>query len=382
MTSDIQSSRPVEFWSSVGGSGFLGGLRRELTFLGHISSEVCVLSEQDYRRSRGAVGRLWLRWQLYFGLLWRCGSLALGRRTPGIRIVTTNPFFMPALVVKSSSRSDRTVLLLYDLFPDVLVLAGKIRPGGFGERQLARITRFALRESDVTVFLGERLRDFAQERFGRARQAAVIHVGADGNPFRNSPPVFSPEPTSLTVLYAGAMGHMHEIDTLLDSWRAGDIPGINWRFHSSGVGYSLLRAAHARESHGWRHDIVLADPLPGPEWEAALRSCPISLVTLKPGAENLVMPSKTYSALVAGQAILAVCPRDSDLADLVRGHDCGWVVEPGDVDELRRILREITASPDELQRKRMNAFREGHAHYDVAVLAKQWIQLFDSLTAN
>ena len=27
------------------------------------------------------------------------------------------------------------------------------------------------------------------------------------------------------------------------------------------------------------------------------------------------MPSKTYSAMAAGQAVLAVCPRASDLAD-------------------------------------------------------------------
>lgn len=379
MTSDTQSSRPVEFWSSVGGSGFLGGLRRELAILGHISSEVCVLSEQHYRQPRGAVGRLWLRGQLYFGLLWRCGSLALGRREPSIRIITTNPFFMPSLVVKCSFRSDRAVLLLYDLFPDVLVLAGKIRSGGFWERRLARVTRFALRESDMTVFLGERLRDFAQARYGQARQAAVIHVGADGDPFRNTPPVFSPDNTSLTVLYAGAMGHMHDIDTLVDSWRAGDIPGINWRLHSSGAGYSRLHAVHAREAHAWRHDIVLAEPLPGPKWEAALRSCPISLVTLKPGAENLVMPSKTYSALVAGQAILAICALKSDLADLVLGHDCGWVVEPGDVAGLRTCLQRINADRLGLLEKRRRAYEAGHLLFESKVVAKNWSLLLRDL---
>jgi len=35
------------------------------------------------------------------------------------------------------------------------------------------------------------------------------------------------------------------------------------------------------------------------------------------------MPSKTYSAMMAGQAVLAIAPEDSDLVDLVKVADCG-----------------------------------------------------------
>ena len=42
-----------------------------------------------------------------------------------------------------------------------------------------------------------------------------------------------------------------------------------------------------------------------------------------------MMPSKNYSALVPGQAVLAACADDSDLEDLIREHECGWVVASG-----------------------------------------------------
>jgi colanic acid biosynthesis glycosyl transferase WcaI len=105
----------------------------------------------------------------------------------------------------------------------------------------------------------------------------------------------------------------------------------------------------------------------------------LALVTIAPGAERVVMPSKTYSALVAGQAILAICPRKSDLADLVFRHDCGWVVEPGDVAGLTRTLAWMAEKPDELWAKRRNSFEAGHRHYDTGVLAETWMNFFEEM---
>jgi hypothetical protein len=57
------------------------------------------------------------------------------------------------------------------------------------------------------------------------------------------------------------------------------------------------------------------------------------------------MPSKTYSAMMAGQAILAIAPEDSDLVDLIKAADCGWFVEPGDVAGLAAVIDAISSSP-------------------------------------
>ncbi len=340
------------------------------------------MGEQGYRRPRGRVAQWWLRGQLYFGLLGRCVGVIFARGRPTVRIVTTNPFFMPALVRKCAGRRDRVVFLLYDLFPDVLVQAGKLRSGSIGERRLAGFTRYALRECAVTVFLGKRLQAFSEERHGPARHGVVIHVGADGAPFRDTPPGPCAENAPLTVLYAGAMGHMHDIDTLLGYWRGAGLPGIRWRFHSSGAGYARLREVLGTEEMAARQEIELGGPLPNLEWENALRSCPISLITLKMGAENLVMPSKTYSALVAGQAILAICAPDSDLGELVAKHDCGWVMAPGDVAGLRACLEAITRDYPGLLAKRRRAYEAGHRLFESRVVAGEWSRLLAVLMSK
>ena len=105
----------------------------------------------------------------------------------------------------------------------------------------------------------------------------------------------------------------------------------------------------------------------------------IALVTMKRGAEGIVMPSKTYSAMAAGQAILAVCPRESDLADTVTKHDCGWVIEPGDVDGLRALLEALPLQQAEVLRKRRNSWQAAQECYDQRVLAKRWREVLRGL---
>lgn len=70
---------------------------------------------------------------------------------------------------------------------------------------------------------------------------------------------------------------------------------------------------------------------------------------MKPDAELVVMPTKSYPALQTGQAILAVVPAQVDLARMIREHDCGWIVELGDSAGLLDLLRTLPERRMELR---------------------------------
>ena len=76
--------------------------------------------------------------------------------------------------------------------------------------------------------------------------------------------------------------------------------------------------------------------------------------------------------MMAGQAILAIAPEDSDLVDLIKAADCGWWVEPGDVEGLARLLEAMSADPALLLAKRERAYCYAHAHFGQDALAKAW----------
>lgn len=369
----------IDIFTSVGGAAFLEGLLREWKRDGWTIRRHHSLVEADYRKPRGWLGRLLRRWKMSGGYVWKCWRGARWRRGgDSIRIVTTNPFFAPALVQWfGATGAAPTIQVLYDLYPDALIHAGVLRTDSWVARCCAAITARGLRECDATVFLGASLRRHAEALYGTARRGIVIPVGADGGPFRECRPRELDDRTPTVVMYAGQMGRMHDVDTLLRAIVEGVPRALELVFHSSGVGYGrLVKAGQNAPRCHW------GGPLSETEWRSAMLRAQVALVTMALGAENIVMPSKTYSAMVAGQAILAVCPFESDLADLVRQHDCGWVIEPGDVSGLYSLLNRLSGAPDEVFAKRMNAFRAGHTHYDVAVLAKQWKRLFDSLKTN
>lgn len=365
----------IEFWTSVGGTETIGGLLRELRQRGHDAVEVCAISDKAYRAARIGWRRVLLRWRLYAGLI----GPALRSRwmaPPGtIRVVTTNPFFLPAWLAFVGGRKASNVFLLWDLYPDVLALAGAIRSGGAEARVIGSVTRYALRNCAATVFLTPEIRAYVERTHGPALRAKTIPVGAPGDLFPDRP---AEAGGRLDIQYMGAMGHMHDTTALERYWSGAAAAPVRWRFHSSGAGYTRLRQAHAAGADR-AHDVAFHGPLPASAWVRALTESPVALITLKAGAEKLVMPSKTYSALLASQAILAVCARNSDLARLVEGGRCGWVVEPGDGAGLALCVRELHADPDGLRQKRERA-RELGRRFDFSTVVMDWESLFAAIT--
>ena len=105
----------------------------------------------------------------------------------------------------------------------------------------------------------------------------------------------------------------------------------------------------------------------------------ISFVTLEPGAENVVFPSKVFSALAFGHAILAISPLKSDLSNYVLENDVGWVIEPGDFTNLYTLLKNISKSRDLLSIKKINSCKLFSESANAESISKLWTVLFKNL---
>lgn len=370
-------SRSVEFWSSVELGSFARGLLRELTAAGWHAEQRFEFAESDYREARNPAARARMRWHSYVTYLRTLGRRLRDQAAPTAIVVCTNTFYAPAVALQAARRvSIPVVHWVFDLFPDVLVAGDKVRAGSLTERCLGRLTRWTFQHAAANVFLGERLLEHAVSRYGPIPRNLVIPVGADGELFRTDSPHQRSSDQPLRVLYCGNLGRMHETDTIAELFRRGMPAGFKFEFRGHGAGFRSLAATIA----GATDDIVFGNSLNDAEWTQSMRRADIALVTMKHGAEGLVMPSKTYSAMAAGQAILAICPRNSDLAETVRRHDAGWVIEPGDTSGLERVLSMARAQPTQVLAKRSNAFRAGHQEYDQKVLATRWIDLLTSIS--
>jgi glycosyltransferase involved in cell wall biosynthesis len=418
----------MDFWTSTEYSGFMVGLIRELRERDIEARQRYHISEATYRAARSTPARLFLRFRQYVAYPIQLCAMLLWQRIAGVKVrvksgaaspndpssaishpplraqhdvavVSTNTFYAPLL---ATYLHPNVIHLVYDLFPEAMIHSGKWKEGGLKVRLVRWITGKTLERAKCNVFLGQRLKDYVESIHGAVPNAAIIEVGADQSLFTASPkerlrseggevgtyegnsnrpshlstfPLFHSHPT---ILYCGNLGNMHDTATLFDYWKrlaSGSTQLPTFHFHCSGPKRAALETVVSTLPKAFSQNIELGGGLSQSEWITAMESAEVALVTMAPGSETVVMPSKTYSAMMAGQAILAIAPEDSDLVDLIKADDCGWWVEPGDVDGLAAVVAAIQSDAEGLLKKRERAYHYAQSHLGQDRLAEKWMRV-------
>ena len=112
-----------------------------------------------------------------------------------------------------------------------------------------------------------------------------------------------------------------------------------------GLGRPAIEARLRERSIG---RLKLLDYQPWDVIPRSLASGDVAVVAQAADSAHLSVPSKTYSALAVGSAILAITPRESDLGRLVLEEGVGWVCEPGDTEAISRVLSSLPERRGEL----------------------------------
>lgn len=378
INSTTQKEGEIRFWSSVQYNGIMKPITDELCQLGYEARHKFLIPSSSYRRNRGLLSQMILRMNMYifyplYFFLYELFSPS------AICVICTNTFYVPFLSTFIKRRKRKSVHLIYDLFPDALVSSESIPQNGLTARTLAKIVNMTIRRSDANVALGKKLKSHIIESHSIQNLISVIPVGTSCDMFDGLET--SPESTSdkIGIFYCGNFGHLHDFKTLSDFFSKSVEISSKFHFQFSGHGHGMKCFKESLPSQ-LQNAPTFTSGLAEKDWIEAMTSNQIGLVTMATGAEEILMPSKTYSAMAAGQAILAICPSNSDLAELIREHDCGWHVEPGESKKLCEVLGVIVEDRELLLKKRNNAKQAAQVGYNSRSVAKQWSELFESLS--
>lgn len=262
-------------------------------------------------------------------------------RTPtDVVLVVSNPPTLPAAAwIRKKLRSTPYVYLIHDLYPGIATELGLIDEGSIIERVWRRGNAQFLRDADRIVVLGESMRDELLSRYRAVdpSQVVVIHNWEDESviePIPKSENSFAREYGTVepfTIVYSGNVGRFHELETVIDAVDRVDGQGYDVKFLIIGEG---ARKAELQE-YVSRNDIDVVEFLPFQPMDRlpeSLTSGDVSLVGIKEGMEGLCVSSKLYSALAAGRPILAVVGEGDEVEIVVQDCDCGFHVEPDDVE--------------------------------------------------
>jgi glycosyltransferase involved in cell wall biosynthesis len=336
----------------------------------------------------GTTGRLMAR-AIVMGVYPMIAMEQSARRRDTLLIPTTNPFFLPHLLVAAASLyGQRVVPLIYDMYPDAWEAADVTSGSSTMVRLAVRANRLMFRYADGVVFIGENMASRAIEKYGEPRLWTVIETGAECDEFTRARGRLALRGWAhdswlrdrRLVTYTGNLGLVHDWTAFATGLREALASDLARRaacmICASGPGASFLR----QELAGAGEDAVrFVDPLDDEPWAEVLVRSSVSVVTLGAKAAETSIPSKVFSAMAAGSAILAVAPATSDLATLVRRHGCGVVVAPGDSDGFRKALTCLVEDSTKASCLGEAGFAAVETYYDTEVLARRWLSFLNKV---
>ena len=289
--------------------------------------------------------------------------LTFSRIRGPLLIGTTPPFLHFAGWFLKRIRGLRYVCLVQDIYPDLAVRLGYLRDGSRLVKVWHWVNDLVYRDADAIVTLGPRMAATI-----RATLPASPSPRVDVIPNWEDSEIVTPKNRTdnwfrkqhglldkLVILYAGNMGLVNDVETLLAAARnLRDRHDVLFLFIGGGAKEPLVRQA----VEGDRLANVRLMPYQAREiFPYSQTSAEVGAVTLARGAEGLCVPGKLYTALAAGQAILAIAERASEVADVVEEHQCGVCLSPGDADGVVNAVLNWQRHPDILKTMQHNARR-------------------------
>lgn len=255
-----------------------------------------------------------------------------------------------ALPMLAHSRFGKTPIFLHvqDLWPDSLVESGMFPQGRFGRlagSAVAALVRLMERRAAVIGVISPSVRELILDRNPRLDPSRIVYVPNPTNEqlFRPAELVRAESGVSrdsgvVEVMYAGAIGEIQGLDTVLDAAEAlRNRSDIQITLVGDGISRARLehRAARSRLTNVKFVGRVAQDEVPG-----LIARADVQLVSL---AANpflaFTTPSKISSLLASGVPIVAQLAGDG--AELLRESGAARVTRPGDADSLARAIRDL-----------------------------------------
>lgn len=257
---------------------------------------------------------------------------------------------IPAMAMRLLRRTPY-VVYVQDLWPDTVLASGFLAEGAHRsiEGMLNRFCDSVYRHASAIAVTSPGMADLIVRRGISAKKISIVPNWVDERNFRPATPGETVlreigKRSPFTVMYAGAMGEVQALETLIDAAAIlRDHHDIDFLLVGGGVAESSLRArverAGLRSVRFLPHQPVerMAEVLAlGDVQIVSLRDKPIFRTTL---------PSKLQATMAAGRPI--ICAVAGDAAQVIRESGAGLATAPASAAELASAILDVAALSSE-----------------------------------
>lgn len=270
-------------------------------------------------------------------------------------VLVSNPplnVFVPLFTRKKYS------FIVYDLYPDSLFSQGFVKRSSFLGRWWMTKNKQIFAKADCVFTLSEDMKK-AVAQYVAEDKIKIVYNWAHNEHIR---PIDKKENVFLAdlklqdkfiVLYSGNMGMTHDIDVLVDvADRLKENDKIHFLFIGEGAKKAVVEEKVAR--YGLKNCSVLPyQPLEVLPY--SMGAADLAVVTTDAKQSGLSVPSKTYTYLATGAALLCLAEENTELARLTRESRSGRCFVSQDLDGIAGYILQMVSDRRLLQEYKDNS---------------------------
>jgi colanic acid biosynthesis glycosyl transferase WcaI len=283
-------------------------------------------------------------------------ALLLKLRRGDVVLTVPAPFMLPyAVAAAAKLKRARSALIMHDLYPDVLVLAGLLGPSSILAKAMRGANALMFRALNAVVVIGRdtealllRYKGVTRDKIWFIPNWATLVPGV--RPIKRDNPYRCLSAARFLVGLSGNLGFTHDPDVVFDAARLlHDEPDIHFLLSGWGIGFERLKQMQADAN---LPNVTLVERVPEENLEQLLSAANVWLIPYRKNLSGVSVPSRFYNLLAIGRPVLILSEPDAEAALTVSEHGLGWVVEPGNPDQLARAIRLASVSEDSSRAER------------------------------
>jgi len=267
------------------------------------------------------------------------------RRT-SLFVVSNPPYAGIVGIIFKFIKGGDYYFLLQDIFPESAAMSGIIKQNSILYKLFSKLIYLTYKYSENIIVLSTSMQEFLEKKYPDLKpKIKVIENWAieDIPPVSKSENLFSQQyqlNDVFTVLYSGNLGRLHDIETITEAAKILKDEPIKFVFIGDGAKTKIVK--QAIDNYQLKN-ILLLPYQPRELLPLSLTACDISLVSLIPGAESIVAPSKLYGMLAAGRGIISISVPNSYIDKLLTDSGCGINVSPDNPQQLADIILQLAS---------------------------------------
>jgi glycosyltransferase involved in cell wall biosynthesis len=321
------------------------------------------------------VNLLTLSLSMFFQAAWR---MRRGDRV----LVVTNPPLLPFVISWACRlRGARCVLLIHDVYPDVAIAAGLLKPTSLVAKGMNFAVKRLYRSVERIIALGRDMRELVQRKLPpgddrieiipnwadtelvtpRSGENRILHeLGLTGK---------------FVVNYAGNMGRSHNLEAIVECADAlRNREDIHFLLSGSGAKKDWLVRAISEMKLS---NVTIADRRPRGDLPELLTAGDVALIPFVFGMAGVSVPSRLYNMLAAGMPILALADPQSEVGLVVNEEVVGVVIPPENIPAFQQAILGMVLHPKIRQDMGQRARQAAESKYQFSRVIEQYCQVMD-----